>query len=484
LEGLEVTIINKSDLERTKRVDAEFYSKENLNVISKISKLNPKPVTDFFRVSDGNHMTISDQFSQDGIPYYRGGDIYNFFIENTAQPLTIPESIYNWPNLKRSHLQKGDVLVSIVGAIIGNLSLVTTNQKATCSCKLAILRPTKIKPQFAAIYFKTKFGQNQIQKFRRGSGQTGLILEDFDQLLIPEISDSFCEVIVAFVEQANQKIEKSIHAYQNAETCLLETIGLKNFKPSSDTVNIKSFKDSFGISGRLDAEYYQKKYEEVLLSIENNTNWKYLKDITTYISNGNQPPYTESGTIKFFSQKWIGDKSIDYSFLKSDEEPLVDSSFFDEEKNRTSLVTKGDILYYSVGANLGYCHNYLAEDPIAVGSFINIIRADMTKINEIYLGVVMNSIVGRLQAEKEKSGMAQPYIYAKSLRAFKIPIVTREKQTEISECIEIGMQAKKQSEHLLEVAKKAVEMAIEEGEERAMEWMAANTVSYQESHSE
>jgi type I restriction enzyme S subunit/type I restriction enzyme M protein len=30
---------------------------------------------------------------------------------------------------------------------------------------------------------------------------------------------------------------------------------------------------------------------------------------------------------------------------------------------------------------------------------------------------------------------------------------------------------KKQSEHLLEVAKKAVEMAIEEGEERAMEWV-------------
>jgi hypothetical protein len=34
---------------------------------------------------------------------------------------------------------------------------------------------------------------------------------------------------------------------------------------------------------------------------------------------------------------------------------------------------------------------------------------------------------------------------------------------------------KKQSEHLLEIAKKSVEMAIEEGEEMAMKWVAANS---------
>jgi hypothetical protein len=33
-----------------------------------------------------------------------------------------------------------------------------------------------------------------------------------------------------------------------------------------------------------------------------------------------------------------------------------------------------------------------------------------------------------------------------------------------------------QSEHLIEIAKKAVEMAIEEGEERAMEWISKNIV--------
>lgn len=45
--------------------------------------------------------------------------------------------------------------MSIVGAIIGNLSIVTTNNDATCSCKLAIMRPKDISPGFFAIYLKS-----------------------------------------------------------------------------------------------------------------------------------------------------------------------------------------------------------------------------------------------------------------------------------------------------------------------------------------
>ena len=134
LEGLEISEILKSELERTLRIDSDFYSKVNLEILNRIEERPHKNLTEFVSVSDGNHMSISDFFSEEGIPYYRGGDIYNFFIEQTTEPLRIPESVFASTYMKRSHLQKGDVLVSIVGAIIGNLSLVRTNQKATCSC--------------------------------------------------------------------------------------------------------------------------------------------------------------------------------------------------------------------------------------------------------------------------------------------------------------------------------------------------------------
>ena len=122
LEGLEVSEILKSELERTARIDSEFYAKENLKALEVIETKSPKSLTNFLRVSDGNHMSISEFFTDNEIPYYRGGDIYNFFIEQTNNPLTIPQKVYDWPHMKRSHLKKGDVLISIVGAIIGNLS--------------------------------------------------------------------------------------------------------------------------------------------------------------------------------------------------------------------------------------------------------------------------------------------------------------------------------------------------------------------------
>ena len=182
MDGHEITELNLSSLERTKRIDAEFYKKEHIAVDKALSSWNKKSIADCFYVSDGNHMSISDSFCEIGVPYYRGQDIYTLFIEN-ASPLMIDRTTFDKPQMRRSHLQKGDILMSIVGAIVGNSAMVTSENPATCSCKLSIMRSKNagIVPELLLVYIKTKYGQVQIQKFKRGAAQTGLLLEDFDQ---------------------------------------------------------------------------------------------------------------------------------------------------------------------------------------------------------------------------------------------------------------------------------------------------------------
>ena len=263
MEGLEVSEVLLSELERSSRIDAEFYAKENLAFLSKLEKFTIQSITNFVRVSDGNHMSISESFSEMGIPYYRGQDIHHNFIENSS-PICINEATYSLPVMSRSHLKKGDILLSIVGTI-GGLSLVTTNNKATCSCKLAILRPKKgVNPNTIFIFLKSKYGQNQIKKFTRGAVQMGLILEDMDQIKIPNFSSALQNKIEALVSSAFEKLQKSKEAYQTAQNLLLEHLDLKDFNPPTQTVNIKSFTDSFGTSGRLDAEFYQEKYDVLI----------------------------------------------------------------------------------------------------------------------------------------------------------------------------------------------------------------------------
>ena len=214
LEGLEISILNNHELERTIRLDSEFYSKHNLELDNRLNSLNAKRLTEYADISDGNHMTISDSFVEEGIPYYRGGDIYNIFIEQCKDHLNIPRSVFDSNTMQRSHLKQGDILMSIVGAIIGNLSLVSTNNDATCSCKLAIIRPyNTLFSEYIMTFLRSQMGQSQIQRFRRGTGQTGFILEDFDQLMIPEFSKQFQLKIKSIFEKSILLLSQSNTLY-------------------------------------------------------------------------------------------------------------------------------------------------------------------------------------------------------------------------------------------------------------------------------
>ena len=69
-------------------------------------------------------------------------------------------------------------------------------------------------------------------------------------------------------DKARDNFIESERVYQTAQNLLLEHLGLKDFNPPAQAVNIKSFADSFGTSGRLDAEFYQEKYEGYLKKIQ------------------------------------------------------------------------------------------------------------------------------------------------------------------------------------------------------------------------
>ncbi len=448
------------------RVDSEFYAKANLKA-SRILESKPlQPLTDFLNVSDGNHMSISEYFTENEIPYYRGGDIYNFFIEQTDSPLTIPQKVYNWPHMKRSHLRKGDVLVSIVGAIIGNLSLVKTDDKATCSCKLAILRPKDIEPEFVATFLKTKYGQNQIQKFRRGSGQTGLILEDFDQLLIPRFIESFRNFIKELIEDSFEKLENSIGQYLKAEILLLEAIGLQYFTPSQENTNIKSFQDSFLSSGRLDAEYYQPKYENLISSFDETIETKRVEEIQIFNRRGLQPIYVAEGEYDVINSKHIKEDHLDYDgFEKTDERNFDDQTI--------AHVQRYDVLTYTTGAYVGRTNVYLKDTPALASNHVNILRL-RTGYDPIYIGYVMNSLVGRMQTERVVSGSAQAELYPKDIASFIIPFPKEDIQNQIKDSVQQSLTLKHQSENLLEVAKRAVEIAIEQDETAAMRYIEEN----------
>lgn len=464
LEGLEISILNNHELERTLRIDSEFYSKGNLKLDRKLKSFDSNRLTNYSIISDGNHMSISDSFVESGIPYYRGGDIYNMFIEQSPNPFYIPRSVFDMNTMQRSHLKKGDILMSIVGAIIGNLSLVTTDNDATCSCKLAIIRPyANLTPEYIMTFLRSQIGQSQIQRYRRGSGQTGFILEDFGQILVPELTEVIMEFVKRCVLKAQQVYTLGSIRYQNALDRLYGQLKLQNLQLDKSNIKVLNIKKSFLDSGRLDAEYYHPKYD-ILFEQLSQIKCKRLGNLITL-------------------QKSIEPGS---DFYQSEGVPFVrvadltkfgvtkPSIYLDEVIFKDVIRPKKDTILMSKDGSIGIAYKVEKDEDFITSGAILHLQITNDSILPDYLTLVINSKVVQMQAERDAGGSIIQHWKPSEISNVVIPILPMEMQQEISQKVQESFRLRNESKRLLNVAKTAVEIAIGESEEAALEYLKEN----------
>lgn len=467
MSGLECSEMLKSALERTARVDAEFYSKENLQIENTLKNWNVKPITDDFYVSDGNHMSVSDDFRDEGIPYYRGQDIYNIFIES-ACPICISEKYYNKTNMRRSWLKKNDILLSIVGAIIGNTSMVYTNNKATCSCKLAIIRPTETaNPFLMNVFLKSRYGQNQIQKFRRGTAQTGFLLEDMEQLLVPEFGQQFGSLIQSVIEKVHELVIKSQEKYNEAEKILLSTLSLDTFTPSTQNTSFKSFSDAWA-NERLDAEYYQKKYDDLCEEIHQAEGNPNVAKVTTLSSVVSIKKSIEPGSEEYGKEGIPFLRVSDISkFELNPPDIFLDRQTFDMD----GLKPKKGTILFSKDGSVGIAYKVNEDlDAITSSALLHLTVTDKT-VNPDYLTLLLNSFLVGMQAERDVGGSILKHWRIDEIKNVKLPILQEKIQSKIAEKVRQSFAMREQSKALLKAATQTVEIAIEQDEAAGMEFL-------------
>jgi len=87
------------------------------------------------------------------------------------------------------------------------------------------------------------------------------------------------------------------------------------------------------------------------------------------------------------------------------------------------------------------------------------------------LPLLINSIIGQYQLEKIGTGGVQTNISSGDILNILIPIIDENIQTQIEQNIRQSFKLKEQSKELLKVAKTAVEIAIESGEDMGLEYI-------------
>jgi restriction endonuclease S subunit len=467
MDGLECKEINKSKLERTLRIDSEFYSKRAIKVSNLLQSKSHDLLTTYVDVSDGNHMGISDHFIDKGVPYYRGQDAGAFFIEN-SNPICIDEQTFELPVMKRSHLKKGDVLLSIVGTI-GSLSLVYSDRRATCSCKLAILRPKD--PQNAALlatFLRCKYGQAQISRFTRGAVQKGLILEDMDQLIVPVFGDKIIKAIKNMIQKAYQFQEEASECYKQAKATLMDKLG-PVLPQGGNAISVETFSNSFKKNGRIDAEYYQPKYDAYFSSLLQFKTTRLPDEFDVFKNSGTNyaDGISDIGVIK---TKQLTNTGINVDGIES---------YFTNEvcaQNKSTFIANNDVIFASMGVgSLGKVSlfSYDGDKQFVTDSTLRIYRAkEAAKVLPEVLFLFLQSAIGQELIYRYVVGSTGIInIYDDDMAKIPIPVLDTATQKDIAAKVQESFSLRRQSKQLLEYAKQAVEMAIEQGEGVALTWL-------------
>ena len=470
LEGLEAVELLKSEVledNETFRFDSEFFKKEYFQFEN---KLKTKELGEFSLFIKKGLFNMSPLYYQKkGVPFIRVSNCNNLFI-NKSNLVFLSEKIHKQNS--KFELNKYDFVMSKIGTI-GEVSINMDYEKVNYSQNNIGIKidKTKINPLFLIVFINSFFAKKQIERSSQGQVQQKLILDNIKQLKVPILSAAFQLQIEKLVKQAHHKLDSSKTLYQEAEAMLLEAVGLQDFKPSQEKVNAKTFSESFGKSGRLDAEYYQPKYEEVE-KILKAKGFSLLKNICSDINYGTVPtsPYTEDGSgIPYI--KGLNLKNTEISKTK------LDRITNTQDLQDRYYTKRGDIIISQMGT-VGDVGVIRDEENWLFASFT--IRArlkNFTMFNPYFIGLYIQNVAKKYYLYRN---IAQASVRQNTdlptIRNLYIPNIQIEKQEAIAEKIEKSFTLKKESERLLEVAKQAVEVAIEQGEEKGL--AIANSINF------
>lgn len=457
LKGLEVAEKNLSELERTWRMDAEFFRHQHLIVEEKLAWRICETVADVAAVSDGNHFSISESFVDKGMPYYRGQDVVGHFFIEQANPNKITREAFDQPLMRRSHLQQGDVLLSIIGTV-GETSLVKTKQEATCSCKLAILRPKGIDPAYLATYLSSAIGRSLTERWKRGAVQTGLLLEDMDQIPVPRFSKGFEATVGATVGKAYMALEASQRAIAFAETQLLQALGLEHWQAPEPLSFIRNSSEAFS-AGRLDAEFFTPRVRNMLASL--GRDGLTIQDVA--------PSRKER-----FTPEANGDfHYIEIGGLDADGTAQAECLPQREAPSRaTQYVRAGDVITSTVRPVRRLSAVIAPDQDSYVCSSGFVVLQPRTIRPDVLLTYLRLPPVCALM-DLHTSASMYPAISENDLLSLPIPKIPTAIQQTIEKSALAGRQAKQRATQLLAAAKRAVEIAIEDSEAAAVEHLAA-----------
>ena len=320
--------------------------------------------------------------------------------------------------------------------------------------------PKVVTPEYLTAFLNTKYGIIDIKRRARHSiNQSNVNLEEVKRIEIPLLSNQLQNSITLSFNKAVDSIQASETTYNDAQTLLLSELGLADWQPKPQLFFVKNLSDTES-AGRIDAGYFQPKYEEIEEGIENYSDSpikvrdQFKENKSTFeVEPDKLYRYVEIGSVNVSTGEIVAEEVLGK----------------DLPANAKRVLKKGDVIVSKVRTYRGAI-TIVQEDGF-VGSGAFCVLRENGDINKETLLACLRSKLFLTWSWKPNTGTSYPTLSDDDILDFPIPILPKEKQAEIQQKVIESFNLRKHAKELLEHAKRAVEIAIEQDEQAAIDWL-------------
>lgn len=488
---MQYSIIQTSELDPIVfRLDAEYYHPSHIKLRSQLSRHELISIRNARGVLDCSAFYPSIvpyyNFESVGIPFVRVNEIQNGLLHLTKETAFLPQEILGENESTIATCKPNDLVIAKGGNSLAKVALLTDEYPQYSICRDVIALRTqnlrKLNRYYLWIFLHSSAGQQLLLRTASQTGQPHLTVESLCQLEVPVFSSVFQGRFESLYAKSQELKSSSAMLYEQAQSILLSELSLSSWQLKHQLCFVRNYSDTERAE-RVDAEYYQPKYDKIVAAIKNYPGgWNTLGnlvDIKKCVEVGSEEyldqgiPFVRVSNLSPFEvteEKYISE-SLYSELAQEDSETKSLSKLIRFRESKSHQPMQGEILF-SKDATPGIAY-YLRDEPpkmIPSGGILRLLRKNR-QVNDDYLTLALNSILVKEQVSRDCGGSVILHWRPDQVKETLIPILSESRQAKIQVKVTESFSLHKQSKHLLECAKRAVEVAIEKGEKAAIKWL-------------
>jgi hypothetical protein len=273
----------------------------------------------------------------------------------------------------------------------------------------------------------------------------------------------------------SQQRQRDSHQHQKeTEQTLLRALGLEGWEPPGPLTYTRRASEVLSETARFDAEHWQEKFFAARQALTKAGAIEFIpiEALLLSLTNGQTPLHHDLtvGEVPFLCAEHVTDFEVNYTSDKR-----VQLEHHSGQLARTAL-QNGDILI-TIKGRVG--NAAIAEN---VPGAVNINQdVALMRLNDLlphwFVITYLNSFFGRLAVEQHCTGAINPFLGLFNIRRLLIPRFDSKLMEAVGEetrqQVQLARAARQEAKALLARAKRAVEVAIEEGEAAAFQFLNA-----------